>query len=279
MSFGADKLNNFGVDKLKYLGVDKLKKRELSIPKLEIGKLKIPKLKMTKLKKPELSKRVWEIDFLRGLALVLMVYFHVIYDMNEIYGYNINYESGLNRLAGRTAGILFILISGVSCELSRNNLKRGLKILGFGLAITLFTYLAYPSFAILFGILHLIGTSIILYSLLLSKAKWSVQAAAGIAIIASKALVNKVSVMHDFLFFIGIYSPRFSSADYYPLVPWFGFFLLGAAAGKLLYKDKRSLLTETYRDNIINMAGRHTLLVYLVHQPIIILFLEVISRL
>jgi uncharacterized membrane protein len=267
----------FGADKPENLGVGELKKRELDKPKLKMMKLKIPKLKMMNLKKPELTKRVWEIDFSRGLALVLMVYFHVIYDMNEMYGYNINYESGLNRLAGRTAGVLFILISGVSCELSRNNLKRGLKILGFGLAITLFTCLAYPSFAILFGILHLIGTSIILYSLLLSKAKWHVQAAAGIAVIAAKTLVNRVSVMHNYLFFIGIYSPGFSSADYYPLVPWFGVFLLGAAAGKLLYKNKRSLLTETYRDNVINMAGRHTLLVYLVHQPIIILILEVIS--
>jgi len=226
----------------------------------------------------KLKKRVWEIDFLRGLALVLMIYFHVIYDMKEMYGYSVSYTTGINRLAGQTSGVLFILISGASCVLSRNNLKRGLRILGLGIAITLFTYFLFPSFTILFGILHLLGSSIILYSLL-QKASWPVLAVLGIAVIALKALVNKVSVMHDYLFFIGIHSPKFSSSDYYPLIPWFGVFLLGAAAGKLLYKEKKSLLTRTYRDNIINIAGRHTLLIYLIHQPVIILFLEIISRL
>ena len=94
-----------------------------------------------------------------------MIYFHILYDMKEFYGYDINYMSGMNYLAGRTAGILFILISGASCVFSRNNLKRGLRILCFGLVITLATYLAYPSYIIMFGVLHLLGVCMIVYSL------------------------------------------------------------------------------------------------------------------
>lgn len=207
-----------------------------------------------------------------------MIYFHIVFDLKEMYDFNVSYSSGINLIAGKTAGILFILISGISCSFSSNNLKRGLRILCIGIIITVTTFILYPSLVIWFGILHFLGVSIILYSIV-SRAGWPILAAAGAIVIALGTVTGNIPVDHDYLFFIGIHSSRFSSSDYYPLVPWFGVFLLGAAAGKLLYKEKKSLLFHTYKDNIINMAGRHTLPVYLLHQPVIIAILELVSRL
>jgi hypothetical protein len=81
------------------------------------------------------------------------------------------------------------------------------------------------------------------------------------------------------LMVFGIYSADFSSSDYYPLIPWLGVFLYGAAIGKFCYMDKRqSIFKFTFKDNIISKLGRHTLIIYLVHQPAIIGVLSLIDR-
>jgi len=61
----------------------------------------------------------------------------------------------------------------------------------------------------------------------------------------------------------------FMSYDYFPLIPWFGVFLIGAALGKTVYKSRRSLLPRPPRPIFINAAGRYSLWIYLVHQPVI----------
>jgi uncharacterized membrane protein len=67
----------------------------------------------------------------------------------------------------------------------------------------------------------------------------------------------------------GITSPSFSAFDYFPLIPWLGIFLAGAALGKTVYASKRSLLPWQMPPNFVNFAGRHALVIYIVHQPVI----------
>ncbi|MCX6569388.1 MAG: heparan-alpha-glucosaminide N-acetyltransferase domain-containing protein, partial [Candidatus Aminicenantes bacterium] len=67
----------------------------------------------------------------------------------------------------------------------------------------------------------------------------------------------------------GLPSQSFSSLDYFPLIPWFGVFLIGVALGKSVYASKRSLLPWRMPPTFVNFAGRHSLIIYIVHQPVI----------
>jgi len=221
--------------------------------------------------------RIWEIDFFRCIALLLMVYFHLIFDLKDIYGYNIDYTKGFNAFTGRAAGTLFILISGISCTFSRSNIKRGLKILALAMLITLATYFYNIDMTIKFGVLHFLGVSILLYSLL-EKININLLVIIGTIIFILGNMVKNVTTDFDYFFVLGITSNNFISADYYPLIPWLGVFIYGIVIGKLLYKDKKSVFRFSINNNIISWVGKHTLSIYIIHQPLIIIIIGLIGK-
>jgi uncharacterized membrane protein len=90
-------------------------------------------------------------------------------------------------------------------------------------------------------------------------------------------LKQALAVRFDWLLPFGIHSPSYSAFDYFPLIPWFGIFLVGAALGKSLYASKRSLLPWRLPRTFVNAAGRHSLLIYIVHQPVIMGVLYVLG--
>ncbi len=216
--------------------------------------------------------RIWELDFLRGIALIFMVYFHVIYDLKEFYYYPVSYSDGLNYYIGKISAILFILISGISSSLSKNNTKRGLKVLGAAMLITIITHLYDLDYGVKFGILHFLGVSMLLAPVFIKLNKY-VLIVLGVGIIVFGNFVSNINTSVNYLFLFGITNSSFTSSDYYPLVPWFGVFLIGLSLGKMLYSDRRSLLSFNMNDNMIIMAGRNTLPIYLFHQPIIMIVL------
>ena len=226
------------------------------------------------------NKRIGELDFLRGIALLLMTYFHVIFDLSEIYGYDVDYTSGFNYFTGKAAGILFILISGISCNLSRSNWKRALKILAVAMGITvvthIYSYVYNVEMGIKFGILHFLGLSILMYPVF-KRLNNVLLTIIGTVIIILGEYVKKLKPGFDYFFIFGIISERFVSSDYYPLVPWLGVFIYGVVLGKLLYKDKKSYLKYNINGNIINWLGRNTLLIYIIHQPLILAVIELIK--
>lgn len=225
----------------------------------------------------ENNNRIWEIDFFRGLALILMIYFHLIFDLKEIYGYYIDYTTGFNAFTGRAAGTLFILLSGISCTFSRSNVKRGLKILGLAILISIVTYVYNPDMIIWFGVLHFLGISILLYPLF-KKLNLNLLVIIGTIIFVLGNTVTKITPEFDYFFMFGITSSKFTSADYYPLVPWLGIFIYGIALGRVLYKEKKSILDFKIGNNIISWAGKHTLPIYVIHQPLIILIIGLIKK-
>lgn len=222
--------------------------------------------------------RIWELDFFRGIALIFMIYFHVIFDMKEFFNYPVSYASGVNYYIGKASAILFMLVSGISCSLSRNNIKRGLKVLGIALVITAVTHLYNPGYGIKFGILHFFGISMLLYSLF-QRINRYVLIVLGTAVIVLGNYVPRISVSYNYLFPLGIISSSFISSDYYPLIPWFGVFLYGIVLGKILYFRKQSQFNFNLGDNIISRVGQKTLLVYVVHQPITVLMLTLVNYL
>jgi len=231
--------------------------------------------------------RIWEIDFLRGLSIILMVFYHLGFDLTEfcgirkIFGIEINlYGPGLTVAQYFFAGV-FIVISGVSSTLSRSNVRRALKIFAVAIIVTAVTYLFNSSAAIYFGILHCLGVCILIYGLTLQKSKALTCAAAGVFVfglsVALSLIMRNMQVDFDWFLPFGISSHTLSSYDYFPLLPWFGVFLIGAALGKSVYSARQSLIPKRLPESFINAAGRHSLLIYVVHQPILLAFLYLLG--
>jgi len=71
-----------------------------------------------------LEKRFWEIDFLRGLAIIMMILFHLLYDLNYFGEYNLNLHSGFWWYFARMTATIFILLVGISLTLSFSRAKK-----------------------------------------------------------------------------------------------------------------------------------------------------------
>ncbi|HBQ64607.1 MAG TPA: hypothetical protein DD727_06745 [Clostridiales bacterium] len=215
--------------------------------------------------------RIWELDFIRGSCLLLMLTYHFLYDLVEFTDFYYPYDQGWMYTAGRIVALLFIGTAGISSTLSRSNVKRGIRILAIALAITVITSQMAPGFHIQFGILHFMGTCMVLYGGL-ERLKPS---AAFLAAISLPALglgwvFERLTDPTGWLFPLGILSPGFISADYYPIFPYIGVFLLGAAFGKQFYGRRKSLFPFRLKNDPVSLVGRHSLLLYVLHQPVFI---------
>ena len=224
--------------------------------------------------------RIWEIDFLRGLSIILMVGYHLLYDLGAMAGVKslLGFTTDLTTLAWLAAQYffagLFVILSGTSSTLSRGNVRRALKLIAVALLITGVTFFFNRAATVHFGILHCLGVSILIYGLAFTRAKALACATAGAALLGLSAalplVLKGITIGSDWLLPLGIHRPGYSSFDYFPLLPWFGIFLAGVALGKSVYAQKRSLIPRRLPVTFINFAGRHSLLIYIVHQPIIL---------
>lgn len=229
--------------------------------------------------KKNISRRIWEIDFLRGLSIILVVGYHLLFDLGAYVGVKrfLGFSTDLSTVAFMVAqhffAGLFIVLSGTSSTLTRSNVRRGLRLLVVSLAVTAVTYIFDPSEAVWFGILQLLAVSILIYGAAFAKARPVTCAAWGVFVLGLSAglhlLKSSVTIRFDWLLPLGIHSPGYSSFDYFPLIPWFGIFLIGAALGKSAYAPRRSLLPWRLPQTFVNAAGRHSLLIYIAHQPVI----------
>ncbi|MDD8020705.1 MAG: heparan-alpha-glucosaminide N-acetyltransferase [Acidobacteriota bacterium] len=232
--------------------------------------------------KPASRTRIWEIDFLRGLSIILMVGYHLLYDVGDFIGLKtfLGFSTDLSTLPWLVAqnffAGLFVVLSGISSTFSRNNLHRFAKFGAVALLITAVTYVFDSSSAIYFGIIHCLAVSILIFILAFQKRKPASRAIWGSLIVITgffmPALRKALTVKTSWLIPLGLFSPSFASLDYFPLIPWFGIFLLGTALGQWLYGSQKSLISQRLPETFINWCGRHSLLIYLIHQPIIIGF-------
>jgi len=223
-----------------------------------------------------MKRRIWELDAARGICLFFMFYCHIVYDLVYLFAATTVNDGGLFQWTTDYTGILFITLSGISATLGKRPVKRGLMVFGGGMLCTLATYLMYKAgFAgegllIYFGILHCIGLCMLLWPIF-RKLPWWVLLPLGLAVHFMPELVSGIHTDSYYLLPFGIYPPNFLTSDYFPLLPCFGYFLLGGSLGKLLYKNKTSLLPEPrfFPFNVLCFMGRHSLLIYLAHQPIL----------
>lgn len=223
------------------------------------------------------KNRIWEIDFVRGFGIIIMIFIHILYDLEAFYNLPAGYGKGILAFIADIGAMCFIVVSGISTMISRNSLKRGISIFLLGLVITIITYLQNNEFFIVFGILHFMGLCMILFSSI-KKLKPLYLIIISIIIGSSCFLIPHIKVSHNNLFFLGFINERFSSSDYYPLLPWSGAFVFGMGISKIFYKDKKSIFKFDLKDNLVNFVGRNSLIIYLVHQPIILGILYIIMK-
>ena len=231
--------------------------------------------------------RFWEVDFLRGVAIVLMVLYHLVFDLNYFAVYGIDVSSGIWLAEARVAASLFLLLVGLSFTLSHSRaqllgqedrfrlrlLKRSAWILSLALGVTLVTYLFIGKGFIVFGVLHFIGLSLLLaYPFLRLQ---SANIIFGLLFIIFGIYLQSISVGFPWLLWLGLAPHDFYSVDYFPVFPWFGVILIGLGLGSQLYPGYRRKmdLPDLSRSPFVRalaFLGRNSLAIYLAHQPIII---------
>lgn len=235
------------------------------------------------------------MDEIRGFAIICMVIYHTMFQLK--YNFEVDvplfFEDWFDIIRDIFAGA-FIFISGIMCRYSRNNIKRGVKCFLLGMLIT-FVVPFFSEYGLTFGILHLLGISMMIYGIFEAPLE-HLPAFAGALIFAAVAAFTwnaqygylglgdfkisfseKISNMTD-LYPLGIITKDYRSNDFFPIMPWFFVFMCGTSVGywfkngsmpKCFYKSHCKWLAAT---------GRITIWIYLFHLPVILTILSLIFR-
>ena len=236
-----------------------------------------------------MKQRLHLLDALRGFTLIHMIAFHGLWNLVFLFGIRMDWYTG-------TPGYLwqqwicwtFILLSGFCFQLSRNHLKRGLLVFGGGLLVTAATCIAMPDSRIVFGVLTCIGSCMLLLipaEKLLKKVPAVVGLALSFGLFLLLRNVNDRSLgfegwvicpLPESLYqnlltaYLGFPPRGFFSTDYFPLLPWFFLFVTGYFLFRLLdTKNLNERLFAKGKVPVLNWLGRHSLIVYLLHQPLL----------
>ena len=225
------------------------------------------------------KNRIWELDALRGVCILGMLIFHLMYDVTELFGLIPWQIPGWLTVIASAGARLFLLLSGLCVTLGSRPLRRGLTVFGCGMLCTAVTWAMYKmglsgqSMIIRFGMLHCLGLCMLLWPLFRKNPNWLLAVLGGLILLLGWYLeVSDLRVASRWLFPLGLRYRGFSSGDYYPLMPCLGWFLLGAVLGRTVYKTQQSLLPRVDADlpmiRFFRLCGQHSLLIYLVHQPV-----------
>lgn len=226
-----------------------------------------------------MKQRIWELDALRGVCIIGMVLMHFAFDVSVLFGLSQMNTHPVFRFFSAYGGIFFLLISGICVTFSRSSARRGMWVLFFGLTCTAVTAALYflgladRSFVIYFGVLHCLGMCMLLWPAVRRLPNWALALLGGVILVIGDYLLANIRVQDPFLLALGLLPAGFASSDYFPLLPNFGWFLLGAVIGRTAYRRKQTLLPKINAENPVlrffRWCGRHSLVIYLVHQPVL----------
>ncbi len=232
--------------------------------------------------------RILGFDALRGFSVLSMVLFHFCYDLTELSGVSLSwFKPPFEDIWRASISWCFLLIAGCMCNHSRNNLKRALEYLALALAIFLVTFVTKIDTPISFGIIYCMGFSTLVYALIEKlRARPRGYLAAGVLfacfVLTLHAQTGTLGVGEfritlpqglfktEYLSWLGFPGPHFASGDYYPPLPYSLLFLPGACLGAV-FKDKGYPgWFCRLRIPLLNLCGRHPLLIYVLHQPVLL---------
>ena len=230
--------------------------------------------------------RLLKIDALRGITLISMIAYHTMWDLVYLYGIRISwYDKAPGAVWQQSICWTFILLSGFSWNLGHHHLKRGLTVFISGALVTLATFLFMPDEVVWFGILTFIGTAMLLMIPIdrLLKSAGSTVSYFLIPVSFVLFLVTKNIYYSSFpggnylTAFLGFPFPGFFSTDYFPVIPWFFLYLTGYFISRALPDNARNILIKSICPPL-EFIGRHTLIIYMLHQPVIYGVLQLIYR-
>ena len=240
-------------------------------------------------------QRVRMLDILRGGAMVLVIVYHVLYDLVFIKGVVLPlwltpYEPVVEAVHTGFLWVLFA-VSGVCSGYSRNLLRRGVWLSLIGYVITAVTVLWLPEYSIVFGVLSCFGGCMILTALcckVLDAIPWPIMTALSILLWIIFMDFSK-GVLHllftdvtialpnvEYLYPLGIVSDGFYSIDYFPLIPFAFMFWAGRGLYRPIAKQQFPKWFYQAKCSVLEFVGRHSLLIYAVHQPILLVVFMVV---
>ena len=239
--------------------------------------------------KPSVARRpvprIVALDALRGVAIVAMIVYHFCFDLRHFGVVRWDFEHDIRWLSARTAILSsFLLIAGISAVLARRNaaadarwLRHVLTIGAAALLVTIGSMIVFPGSFIWFGVLHAIAVSLLLARPLIDRPRAAI--AVGVAIIVAGLALSSPRFDNRVLGWLGFMTGKPVTEDYVPLFPWSGVLLLGIALGHWLTDRGFAPLTPLARlPRMLQLLGRHSLVVYLVHQPVLFGLLMLLVR-
>ena len=228
--------------------------------------------------------RVTGVDVLRGAAVCAMIAYHFSFDLNWFGVLHADFNHDTLWLSLRAMIVSsFMLLVGISLVLANQagltNARRWRRIAVIALCALLVTagsYAVFPRTFITFGILHSIAVASILAWPLVRYPFASLLG--GMAIVAIGLQVRLPLFDAPWLNWIGLMTHKPATEDYVPLLPWFGVVLIGIAIGAWLSAKAFQPLRPVARiaPAWLTWLGRHSLIVYMVHQPVLLGILRVV---
>jgi uncharacterized membrane protein len=226
---------------------------------------------------PVTSGRVVAIDVLRGLAIVAMIGYHFAFDLANFRVTTSDFYHDPFWLHARTVILLsFLLLAGVSLVLAQRSdsgrahfWRHVAMIAACAVAVSIASYLAFPRRYIWFGVLHAIAVSLILARPLAARPR--IALATGLAVIVIGNTVTSPWFDSRAWGWLGFMTAKPMTEDYVPLFPWTGVMLVGIAAGHWLVRNQFGVVAPFARGaGVLAWLGRHSLAVYMLHQPILV---------
>lgn len=263
----------------------KIQEKKIQSQKMQVQKMQVQKIQRYKVQRQK-AGRLAGLDTIRGITLLSMMLYHTCWDLVFLFGKKIPGYSGLGGYVWQQSICwTFILLAGFCWSLGSHHLKRGLIVFGSGILITFVTLLVMPESRVIFGVLTLIGSCMLL---LIPMEKLLLKLRAEIGLVGSFLLfllfrnVNtgylgsgnwNILKLPDgfyenlFTTYLGFPQKGFFSADYFSLLPWFFLFLTGFYLYQLVQKNHMMEKLFSWRVPGFDVIGRHSLLIYLLHQP------------
>ncbi len=253
------------------------------------------------MKGPNTKKRIAELDVLRGICVTLMIFDHFMFDLWGLLPtvfstyppaggawravYNISrmyWNSEIRSFVRPIVVCAFLVLVGICTSFSKSNMKRGIKLAGAAIGVSALTFilgelLSDPDMVVLFGILHCISLSLILIGLLerIKCGKWAYLAIGsgmvllGIYLSHGHGYMSLRSSGYLRVLICTVLGTADSGADSFSLLLYGGVVFIGVFLGRMLYPQKRSLFRCTYPGGMLTLFGRHSLVIYILHQLLI----------
>lgn len=242
-------------------------------------------------------KRYSIIDIIRGITIISMILYHGMWDVVYIHNVDVRwYNSIIGRIWQQSIAWSFVIISGFCFSFGKAKLKNGLKMIIGSAIISIVTLVFMPNQRIIFGVLTMLGSCTIIVCLIervLGKCRDIIGIVLGLIMfiltlnisngyIGIKGLLvirlprslynNWVST------YLGFPFKNFWSMDYYGVVPWIFLFIVGFYLHKLFVRKNILHILDKVHNKALEQVGKHSLIIYMVHQPIVYVILALVSN-